>query len=148
MMGENGRVPSRAKGSGFVAGIWLKNDGNPVVQDIAAARGGYDVSGREARVVLGAWKILQVSGKTSLSALAGCGGADILIATVEDQIDRPCQVFDIIALRNTGSHALKVLENGDLKITTASDVAGNRPWNAGKDLAPTGILLTLNSDQE
>ena len=148
VMGENGRALSRAKGSGFVAGIWLENDGNPVAQDIAAARGGYDVSGRETRVVLGAWKILQVSGKTALSALAGCGGADILIATVEDQIDRPCQVFDIIALRNTGSLALEVLENGDLKITTASDVAGNRPWNAGKDLAPTGILLTLNSDQE
>jgi len=148
VMGENGRALSRAKGSGFVAGIWLENDGNPVAQDIAAARGGYDVSGREARVVLGAWKILQVSGKTALSALAGCGGADVLIATVEDQIDRPCQVFDIIALRNTGSLALEVLENGDLKITTASDVAGNRPWNAGKDLAPTGILLTLNSDQE
>ena len=148
VMGENGRALSRAKGSGFVAGIWLENDGNPVAQDIAAARGGYDVSGRETRVVLGAWKILQVSGKTALSALAGCGGADVLIATVEDQIDRPCQVFDIIALRNTGSLALEVLENGDLKITTASDVAGNRPWNAGKDLAPTGILLTLNSDQE
>lgn len=148
VMGENGRALSRAKGSGFVAGIWLENDGNPVAQDIAAARGGYDVSGREARVVLGAWKILQVSGKTALSALAGCGGADVLIATVEDQTDRPCQVFDIIALRNTGSLALEVLENGDLKITTASDVAGNRPWNAGKDLAPTGILLTLNSDQE
>ena len=148
VMGENGRALSRAKGSGFVAGIWLENDGNPVAQDIAAARGGYDVSGRETRVVLGAWKILQVSGKMALSALAGCGGADVLIATVEDQIDRPCQVFDIIALRNTGSLALEVLENGDLKITTASDVAGNRPWNAGKYLAPTGILLTLNSDQE
>ena len=148
VMGENGRALSRAKGSGFVAGIWLENDGNPVAQDIAAARGGYDVSGRETRVVLGTWKILQVSGKTALSALAGCGGADVLIATVEDQIDSPCQVFDIIALRNTGSLALEVLENGDLKITTASDVAGNRPWNAGKDLAPTGILLTLNSDQE
>jgi len=143
VMGEDGRALSQAKGNGFAADIWLENDGNPVAQDVAAARGGYSQSGREIRVSLGAWTILQVSGKTALAALSGCGGADVLIVTVADEAERPCQVFDIAALRQTGSLALDIAENGDLRITTASDVAGDRPWTALREKTPTSVLLAL-----
>ena len=38
MMRRVARALSKAKGSGFAAGIWLENDGDPVAQDEAAAR--------------------------------------------------------------------------------------------------------------
>ncbi len=40
LMGSNGRILSTGTGDGFVAGIWLENDGQPVAQDVAAARNG------------------------------------------------------------------------------------------------------------
>ncbi|WP_333714543.1 ComEC/Rec2 family competence protein, partial [Yoonia sp.] len=38
VMTDQGRALSRASGSGFVAGIWLENDGWPVPQEVAADR--------------------------------------------------------------------------------------------------------------
>lgn len=146
VMGEDGRALSRAKGNGFAAGIWLENDGNPVQQDEAAMRAGAQQIERVTRLKLGTWEILQISGKTALAGLQGCDGADVLITTVKNENDRPCRVFDIVALRETGSLAIDLAGNGDLAITTASDVAGRRPWSSGKRQAPTGVVLALAKD--
>ncbi len=132
-LGPDGRVLSRATGSGFVAGIWLENDGAPVAQTVAAAREGFFVDGRVTRAVLGDWAIIAVSGKTALAGLDGCGGADILISNQIDEIARPCEVFDLGRLRNTGALAIDLMEGGDLRITTAHQITGNRLWNQGQD---------------
>jgi competence protein ComEC len=46
-----------------------------------------------------------------------------------DDVDRPCDVYDIARLRRTGALALSVDEAGALQIVTARDVTGARLWN-------------------
>jgi competence protein ComEC len=139
---DAGRALSKPRGSGFVAGIWLENDGAPVAQDLAAARFGLTVTGRQAAADLAGWRVLQLSGKTELAALVGCNGADIVISNQVDELARPCVVFDVTRLRNTGALAFDVAANGDLVIETAHRVAGARPWNARQ--GPRGDPLILS----
>lgn len=148
LMSGQGRALSRPSGSGFVAGIWLENDGGPVPQEVAAQREGLEQSGRITRAKMGVWQIMQVSGKTALADLTGCDGADVLISNQVDDVDRGCVVFDIRRLRQTGSLALGVLPNGDLVTTTAHDVAGARPWNRRQgDVEPPLILAITDKER-
>ena len=128
MMGAGGRALSRPKGSGFVAGVWLENDGAPIAQMDAAAKGGFDRQGRQIAFYLGDWHIIAVTGKTALAALIGCGDADILISNQTVQNQRPCCVIDVISLRRTSAVAFDLSADGDLITTTARQVAGQRPW--------------------
>ena len=128
LMSDAGRILSKAKGSSFVAGIWLENDGAPVDQAEAAAREGLRRSGRKTVATLGAHKVLQVSGKTALAALRDCDGATILITNMMDAQKRSCTVYDQIKLRETGALAI-TLVGGRLITTTAQQTAGDRPWN-------------------
>jgi competence protein ComEC len=68
---DAGRVLSKSRGSGFVAGIWLENDGAPIAQEDAAAKAGLTIEGRRVAVLLDNWRVLQVSGKTALADLSG-----------------------------------------------------------------------------
>lgn len=136
-----GRVLSKPTGSSFVAGIWLENDGAPTAQEIAAARAGFDRAGRVVTAHLGRWDITQVSGKTALAAMSGCGGADVLISNQEVHDERPCLVFDIKTLRDTGSLGIDQNAQGQLVVTTAHGVAGNRPWNRRQGPAQPPIVL-------
>ena len=128
LKGADGRTLSSAKGSGFVAGVWLENDGAPIAQMDAAAKGGFDRQGRQIAFYLGDWQIIAVTGKTALAALIGCGDADILISNQTVQNQRPCCVIDVISLRRTGALAFDLSADGDLITTTARQVAGQRPW--------------------
>lgn len=143
ILGDDERALSRPKGSGFVAGIWLENDGGPVPQEVAAARAGFARDGRIVAATLGGWDILQVSGKTALASLSGCGGADVLISNQVDDVDRPCEVFDVTRMRQTGSLALDVLETGDLQVMTAHAVSGARPWNRRQGVVVPPVILFL-----
>ena len=131
LMGREGRVLSKPKGSGFVAGIWLENDGDRPDQKRAASRDGLDQSGRITTAVIGGTKITQISGKTALATVIGCDRAQVLILTVSDPKARPCDVYDVERLRQTGALAIDLDETGALVITTSRDVAGDRRWNAG-----------------
>lgn len=130
MMTNQGRVLSRAKGSGFVAGIWLENDGAPVPQDLAAARDGLIILEGRVNAELGGWRVLQVNGKVALANLQGCDGADVMVSNQLDAGPRPCPTFDLRQLRQTGALAMDLSQEGALRITTARDVTGTRPWNA------------------
>lgn len=130
ILGAQGRDLSKAKGAGFVASIWLENDGDKPDQMAAAARDYLDVQGRIAKASLGDVVILQVSGKTALVSLNGCAGADILILSVPDEMDRPCDVYDTERLRKTGALSITLDQNGAAVVTTASEVTGKRPWNS------------------
>ncbi len=143
-----GRDLSKAKGDGFVAGIWLENDGWPVAQDVAHGRDGVQGEGRMARARIGDWRIVQVSGKTALAALSGCGGADILVSNQRVEAPRTCLVLDVAALRAVGAVALDLDDNGDLHITTARDMTGVRPWNvhASRDHDIPAILYRQNAE--
>ncbi|MDO6590639.1 competence protein [Loktanella sp. D2R18] len=141
VMGSEGRALSKSKGSSFIAQIWLENDGGPAPQEMAASRPGYTRDGRIVRAHVGEWQVLQVTGKTALAALHGCGGADVLISNQEDVSGRPCITFDINRLRQTGALAFDLSDAGDLRLTTAQGVVGNRLWNANADAAPTSEIL-------
>ncbi len=142
---DAGRALSKPRGSGFVADIWLENDGAPVSQEQAAGRAGLTINGRRVEANLGEWRILQVSGKTALAELDGCDGADILVLNQIDEITRPCSVFDVRRLRQTGSLALDIASNGDLRIETAQRLAGARPWNARQGAQGDPIVLSFET---
>jgi competence protein ComEC len=139
--GAQGRVLSKPTGNGFVAGIWLENDGAPGAQAIAAERVGLAREGRVVTAALGPWRVTQVSGKTALADLSGCDGADVLISNQTDEVARPCVVFDIKKLRVTGALAFNLSAQGDLIVTTAHEIAGLRPWNMRQ--GPMEPSLTL-----
>jgi competence protein ComEC len=139
-----GRVLSKPRGDSFVAGIWMENDGWPVSQDIAAGRAGIASDQRTSRVQIGEWDILQVRGKTALAALQECGGADVLVTNQIVEDTRACAVYDILRLRQTGALAMDVNVEGDLVITSAHQIAGNRPWNARMGEQGTSVILALS----
>ena len=141
--GPEGRALSKPSGSGFVAGIWLENDGGPVLQEVAAERPGLTREGRVVFASLGDWDIVQTSGKTALAALDGCGNAHVLITNQVDEVQRPCIVYDVTRLRQTGALGLDLLENGDLQINTAHAVAGFRPWNARQGPVMPPVILSV-----
>lgn len=130
MMTSEGRALSRASGSGFVAGIWLENDGDPVPQDAAAARDGFLRGERQVRAEVSGLQVLQVSGKTALAAIEGCDGADLLVSNQVDIGARPCLAFGLAELRTSGALAISTREDVGVRVTTARGVAGARPWNA------------------
>ena len=143
LLSAEGRILSKPSGNGFVAGIWLENDGRPVPQAQAAAREGLILQERSARAALGDWQVLQVSGKTVLAGLVGCNGADVLISNQLDEKARPCAVYDLARLRNTGALALNLAANGDLLIETAHEVSGQRPWSQRQGEVPEPLRLSL-----
>jgi len=143
LQGPEGRVLSKPTGSSFVAGVWLENDGGPVPQAQAAAREGLTTEGRVTTANIGEWRVLQVSGKTALAGVAGCDRADILISNQVDEVARPCLVYDLASLRNTGALAVNLAPNGDLLVDTAYAVAGRRPWNRRQGDLPDPVRLIL-----
>ncbi len=128
VLSAEGRALSNAKGSGFVAGIWLENDGTPLPQAEAARFDGFTRDGRRARFELGAVKVIAISGKTALAELQDCGGADVLISNQTVNENLPCNVIDIASLRRTGALAFDLSDTGELIITTAREISGQRPW--------------------
>ena len=147
VMTEAGRSLSRARGDGFVAGVWLENDGGPVAQDVAADRQGMTRQGRVFRASLGDWDILQVSGKTALADLQGCGGADVLISNQVVEGQRPCLLLDVQMLRKTGSLALDMGIDGSLQMRMARIETGRRPWNPiSEDRAVSPLRIAPTQD--
>ena len=130
LLTPEGRALSRGSGDGFVADVWLENDGAPVPQEIAASRPGILREGRVFRAEIGRWRIVQVAGKTALAEMSGCGGADILISNQWDIGPRPCLVLDATALRKTGAVALTLTETGAVQVRLARTQSGERPWTA------------------
>ena len=63
VLSENGRVLSKAKGSGFVASVWLENDGDPRFQDTAAIEWSHN------KMRFGGGQIYVAAGKRGLRAL-------------------------------------------------------------------------------
>lgn len=131
LMTSEGRVLSKARGDSFSAENWLENDGVMTSQEVAFSYPGLDQEGRITRLSLGNAVVVQVSGKTALAELSemgGCGGADVLIVNVAVEQAMPCDVYDVIRLRDTGALAGRI-EDGALKLTTVQEVSGQRLWH-------------------
>ncbi|WP_170413618.1 ComEC/Rec2 family competence protein [Ruegeria atlantica] len=129
VMTEQGRALSKEKGSGFVATVWLENDGDGVDQVHAAGRwpqgsGGirrYDWQGKE---------VLHITGKRAAREFSDCNANQIVVSAVALQLTGNCDVFDPKRLLTTGSLSLS-----EGKITTTKAAMGDRLWspNASED---------------
>lgn len=124
MTGE-GRALSKSKGDGFVAQVWLENDGDGTDQMTAAARW----PGPESKVrvmPVGATQVVHVIGKRGLETFPGCEAGQIVVVSVPARLDGDCLVLDPVRLRATGSMAL----SGEV-MTSASATTGRRLWSPG-----------------
>ncbi|MEQ9675369.1 MAG: ComEC/Rec2 family competence protein [Roseovarius indicus] len=120
VMTEEGRALSKPRGAGFVADIWLENDGDAAVQEAAHARWP-DVADT-------GWPVIAVSGKRAAEALTTCRPEDWIVLTAAPVSDLPCHVFTPETLRETGAVAL-FREDGKIRQVTARQVTGARLWN-------------------
>jgi len=116
VMEQGSRALSKAKGAGFVAQIWLENDGDGAKQDQAAAR----------------WTdgpVQHLSGKRALARFKGCSGRQVVVVSVDASgiEGANCLIFDPDALRKTGALALRK-KTDQWQITTARSLAGERLW--------------------
>lgn len=120
VMTESGRALNKPRGAGFVAGIWLENDGDASEQEAAHGRWGH--------VAATGWPITALSGKRAAEALATCRREDWIILTAAPSTDLPCHVLTPETLRTTGAVAL-FRENGKVRKVTARQITGARLWN-------------------
>ena len=120
---DQGRALSKPKSNGFVAKVWLENDGDSVLQQKAAQRWPED-QGKIRVIQVGSAEIVHLTGKRAAASFQDCKPAQVVISAVELKLNGPCDLYDPKRLRQTGSLAF---HNG--KILTARSVSGDRIWN-------------------
>ncbi|MBU2962160.1 ComEC family competence protein [Citreicella sp. C3M06] len=125
-MTDDGRALSRPRGAGFLAGIWLENDGAARTQEQAAALWPGGAPGNVARIELAGLRITHLQGKRAASAYTGCEDREIVVSSV-DLPDLPgCEVYDPKRLRTTGTIAVWLGSAGPRIVTSR----GARLWHA------------------
>jgi competence protein ComEC len=155
VMTSEGRALSRPRGDGFVAGVWLENDGDGATQEAAAAREGWQPGGAGVTLTRDGLRIWHGAGRRALAeAASACATHDLVIlsepAAEADppvigripETDRPrlqmaqaraadldptCMLIDADLLSRTGALAID-LENGAFAIRTARAAQGDRRW--------------------
>ncbi|MFD2856367.1 hypothetical protein ACFSZS_18595 [Seohaeicola zhoushanensis] len=81
MTGE-GRALSKAKGAGFIAQVWLENDGDAASQAEAALRWPDQPRGIRSFTAQGR-EIVHVIGKKAAAGFTACAPGQLVIASVE-----------------------------------------------------------------
>ncbi len=115
----SGRALSRRRGAGFVAGVWLENDGDARAQAEAFH---WPVSGM-------GFELRHVTGKKAAESLS-CSSGEIVVVNKEVEGQRSCQILSPKTLRQTGS--ITIDQRG--KMITARDISGERVWHPwGRD---------------
>lgn len=122
------RALSRARGDGFVARVWLENDGDLASQETAADR--WDMrDGQVARTDL-PWggTVWHVAGKRAGAAFSQCAAGDIAVFnTTASARVLDCDTYDPPRLRGTGAIAFD--RRG--RRVTARARTGTRLWSGG-----------------
>ena len=156
ILSPEGRALSRPRGDGFVAGVWLENDGDRVAQDGAAARDLWRAEGAGRASDLAGLRIWHATGRTGAEAAAqACATHDVVIlsepapapvpvtaiaALLQPRMtlaghlpvtlypDAGCLVFDGPLLAQTGALAI-THRQGALIVTSARMHQGDRLWS-------------------
>ncbi|MFC3616620.1 ComEC/Rec2 family competence protein [Lutimaribacter marinistellae] len=123
VMTEEGRALSKARGSGFVAGVWLENDGDTADQPRAAARWPMIDDGI-AKITVAGMEIVHVQGKRAARGLTHCKRGQLVVASIPLSLGGDCDVLDPNALDGRGSFALV-----DKGWVTARAQGGTRLWS-------------------
>ncbi|SDY94772.1 competence protein ComEC [Jannaschia faecimaris] len=121
---EQGRWLSRETGVSFVAQSWLENDGDMVAQAEAAGRE------RPAAIPI---SLHHAATKTALpQAVADCARDPgwLIVSVAPEVVPEGCRLIGPATLSQTGAIAV-YLEDGILKVWTAREVQGRRPWSRG-----------------
>ncbi|MFY0596004.1 MAG: ComEC family competence protein [Cognatishimia sp.] len=128
VMGDDGRILSKANGQGFVAKSWLENDGDAADQFEAAGRKQSDIFG-VFRSSINAKTFVHLQGKRGVKAFTGCHEKEIIISdqVIEKPVD--CQVIDARFLKNSGAIAIRVTKTGALRVQTVTQRRGQRLWS-------------------
>ena len=123
VMTEEGRALSKKKGSGFVATVWLENDGDGQDQGQAAGRwpGKADLI---RRIAVQGKEVVHITGKRAARGFTECNANQIVVSAVELTIQGDCGVFDPDRLYRTGS-----LSISDGKVIASADLTGYRLWS-------------------
>ncbi len=126
VMTDQGRALSKPRGAGFVASVWLENDGDGSGQKAAAFRWP-EQGGRTQVIKTDTLQIVHLIGKRAVAGFDGCKAGQVIIASVPMTRAGPCKVYDLERLRTTGSLAIT-----DKGIVTARDLSGQRIWNTAQ----------------
>jgi competence protein ComEC len=150
---QEGRALSRPRGDGFVAGVWLENDGDSATQEEAASRTGWRETGAGVSITLDGLRIWHGAGRRALAeAAAACAthelvilsepgmeaepaidgiapdlGPPVLMAARAQQGDARCTLIDADLLAETGALAIEI-DRGAITILTARHMQGDRLW--------------------
>jgi competence protein ComEC len=151
VMTEEGRALSRARGDGFVAGLWLENDGDGADQAGAFARPAWGADGAGQAVEIGGLSLWHGVGRRAEQDLArACAVHDWVITPERPETDivgaslpgrepgagavladaaglGECILLGSEILPETGAVALMFGPDG-MRIVTARDLQGARPW--------------------
>ncbi|WP_164659174.1 ComEC/Rec2 family competence protein [Tropicibacter sp. Alg240-R139] len=120
---KEGRALSKPKGAGFIATVWLENDGDAADQTNAASRWA-DGSAKQRRITVGKMEVIHLLGKRAVAGVDQCKANQIIVTSVPASISGGCHLFDPQRLRETGS--LSISTEG---IKTAAQITGRRLWN-------------------
>ncbi len=123
VMTGQGRALSKAKGSGFVASVWLENDGDGTDQAKAATRWP-DGFSKLPKIVVGEKELVHVTGKRAARMVKACTKKQILVAAVPVEVAGECLILGPEKLNLTGSIAI---QGG--QIISSSQLSGNRIWS-------------------
>ena len=123
VMTENGRALSKSKGSGFVASVWLENDGDGVEQAAAAGRWPH-APDRIQRFLLGDKELVHLTGKRAVQQFDECTQNQVVISPVALELTGKCTIFGPSTLQRSGSLAF---DKG--RVVTSSEVTGQRLWS-------------------
>ena len=133
VMSTEGRALSKPKGAGFVARVWLENDGDAGDQFTAHTR--WDRGQGTRNAVPLRWeggRVWHLAGKRAWAAFPGCAPDDVVISAVEMPFQPGCSWYDPAKLRETGAVALRWSGAG-VTVSTAREHAGQRLWNGSHE---------------
>jgi competence protein ComEC len=123
VMTSEGRALSKEKGSGFVATVWLENDGDGLTQGQAASRwpGHAD---RVQRIALTGAEVIHLTGKRAALEFDECKTGQIIVSSVDLKLSGDCTIYDPDRLYETGS-----LSISGGKMTSSAEMIGDRLWS-------------------
>ncbi|MFD1344615.1 ComEC/Rec2 family competence protein [Litorisediminicola beolgyonensis] len=132
VMTEAGRALSRESGAGFVAGIWLENDGDGADQAEGFARWP-GASGKSWAVLeRGTLRLRHLRGKTGLERLGRCAAGEIVVTDREADVSGGCLLLSAKELAATGAVAWYP-DGAGLRAVTTGEISGQRLWTPKLD---------------
>ena len=127
VMEHGTRALSRERGAGFVARVWLENDGDGADQAGAAARWPQADGGIAAITLPGGATLWHLSGKRARAAFPGCNPQDMVVLNTPGESLQGCTTFGPEELRKTGALAIYPATG---RVVTAAQGSGDRLWTS------------------